>query len=200
MKSNRIAISIIVVVILVLAVYIIASAHKVPQTKTTSTALSTSTSIPITTIAAKNYMTPPAQSIGNFSFVSAAPFPRLASIPLFSNGYIEGVSFMYNYSESFLLLRFLVYSNLSRTLGAYRYITNYTVNSTTVLLTSLPEGYLGAEVLQDNNTIYSVSVQHNNTVITATLVQPSATAYQKDFAVGMLVNATKLLFNQSEAA
>ena len=107
---------------------------------------------------------------------------------------------MYNYSNSFLLLRFSAYSNDTSALNAYGYISNYTINSTTTPLAPLPANYAGVKVLQTNTTLYSVSVLHNNTVITSTLVTPSAVSYENSYVIGLLVNASKLLFNQSEAA
>ncbi len=165
------------------------------------TVTTSSTSLLTTIVTVKNIMTPPAYKIGNYTFTSASPFYPASGLPI-SNGYVEGVMFIYNYSNSQLLLRFLAYSNDTTALKAYDYITNYTnitvSNTTLIPISHLPANYAGVEVTQANASIYSISALHNNTIITATIVEPYTASSEAGNTVGFLVNASKLLFNQSE--
>ncbi len=191
MVANKFLILVVAIIVLLVAYIAYVNVSKAPSN-------TTSTSLPTTTVIQKNYMTPPSQAIGNYTFVSASPFYPISSIPAFSNGYVRGAMFTYSYLNNHLLLRFLVYSNKTNALNAYSYISNYSINSTVTPLAPLPPNFAGVEILQANITFYSVSVLRNNTVITTTLVKPLAASYKNSYIIGLLVNASKLLFNQSE--
>ncbi|MEM3460045.1 MAG: hypothetical protein QXV17_03840 [Candidatus Micrarchaeaceae archaeon] len=189
MIQKKIVITLTVVVVLLL----IYSAYSLISRQSTATSTVPSSLSSVTTVPPGNYLPSPPTVIGNYTLSRESPF---SSIPSISEGYDKGVVFLYNSNSSYMVIRFLAYSNHTSALNAYRFITNYTVNSTTTLLAPLPANYSGVKVLQSNTTIYSVSMFYGANVITATVVQPSSSAYSSVHAISFLIYAIKSVINQ----
>ncbi len=193
MEANNFVILTLIIALLVLAIilYVV-----VPKVTVTTSSISSSLT---TFVTIGNFMAPPAYRIGNYTFTGASQFPVTSGLPIFQ-GYVGGVIFVYRYSNNMLLLRFLAYLNNTSALNAYDHISNYThysfPNSTSTLLAPLPNNYAGIKILRANTIIYTISVLHNNTVITATLVEHNVTGNETSNVVGFLINASKLLFNR----
>lgn len=184
--------AVLAVVVIVIALYFAYYVASKPQTTTTASTLP-STSISIVS----NHIPYPPSKIGNYTYVITEPFP-INETPELSSGYLAGEIFTYAYASNNLILRFLSYSNLSYAEDTYTSVTNFTINSTTFALPSLPANYRGVEQLQPPNmTLFAVSTLYGSNVITVVLIHPSSSALSASNATGFLVNASKLLMSTS---
>ena len=138
----------------------------------------------------------PPRSIDNFTYTLTTSFP-ISAMPYLSHGYIAGDMYTYEYMQNTLALRFLAYNSIGAAFNAYKIITNYTLNSTTIPLSSLPVNYSGVKIYEAGAVIYSISGLYVANVLTATLVQPSNSSMTTANATSFLLNALQQLINSS---
>jgi len=185
--KKSIAIGILALVILVLfigGVYIsLSHSHSVTTTYPSS--------LP-TTVPSHVLLPYPPGSIGNFTYTLTTPVP-INVTPSLSQGYMAGDMYTYTYLQNTLLLRFLAYSDIGAAFNAYKNVTNYTLNSTAISLSSLPVNYSGVKISQAGTVIYSISGLYMANVLTATLMQPSNSSMTTPNATSFLLNALQQL-------
>jgi len=149
-----------------------------------------------TTIPSQVLLPYPPHNIDNFTYILTVPFP-INEIPYLSHGYMAGDMYTYEYMQNKLALRFLAYNSIGAAFNAYKIITNYTLNSTTIPLSSLPVNYSGVKIYEAGAVIYSISGLYVANVLTATLVQPSNSSMTTANATSFLLNALQQLINSS---